>query len=77
MELERTEDQIHRMLEEIRQGSPLTLRIELFNAAVTIYSDDRKNFLTDSPRQKTPVDRDVLVRAIRLFIEESKPKGVS
>ena len=75
--IERTEDQIHRMLEDIRQGNPLTLRIKLFSAAVTVYSDDRKNFLTDSPRPKTPVDRNVLVRAIRLFIEESKPKGVS
>jgi len=71
---ERTEDQMHRMLEQIRQGSPLTLRIELFNTAVTVYSDDGQSFLTDSPRQKTPVDRDVLVRAIRLFIEEGKRK---
>lgn len=71
---ERTEDQIHRMLEEIRQGSPLTLKIELFNTAVTIYSDDGQNFLTDSPRPKTSVARDVLVRAIRLFIEEQKRK---
>ena len=72
--MERTEDQMRRLLEQIRKGCPLTLRIELFDATVTVYSDDGRNFLTDSPRPKTPVDRDVLVRAIRLFIEEQKGK---
>ena len=71
---ERTEDQIHRLLEDIRHGKPLTLRIELFDVAVTVYSDDERTFLTDRPRPKTPVDRDVLVRAIRLWIEEQKGK---